>query len=217
MKKLTRDEIEAKRAQFSCDDYKPLPNDYKCQHYIKGGSCERDDYFMCVEWIKANPDKARAAERDARAAARPPAPVIPLSAQTERQAPREKHLRMIQGDDTDSSLGTSKLPRARPGEAKGDVYDLKTLLRKPEDGSDKPLLAHPELLTEEAIGALEKQGIEVTVKTANGTEVTLVPAFTKSKRAELTWAHARSIVMVLQVFPGATIESISKPPKEDVG
>lgn len=217
MSELTRKEVTERRKQFVCDDYKPLPRDFRCQHYVKGGACSRSDYFMCIEWVKRNPEQAMAAQRQAerqaeraRDTVRPTAAPVAEPPATKSERPvRQKHLRTLASD---TEPGTKR--RALPGESKGTVYDLSTVLK---EGADRPLLEHPELLTEAAVEALEERGIEVTAKTANGNEITLVPAHTDNKRAELTWAHARTIVMILQVFPGATITSILKPTKKSTG
>jgi hypothetical protein len=82
-------------------------------------------------------------------------------------------------------------------------------VNKRDDG--RHLLDKPELLTEAAVESLSKLGIEVTVTTKKGMEITLVPKLTSDERCELTFEHARTLVMLMQAFPGSTIEQIVKP------
>lgn len=195
MKELTLDDIKHRRAMVKCVDYIPMRKHYRCQHYVDGGACGREDRFMCEEWEKRNPGKA------------PPPPAAPaVSANTVARSMKDALLPM----DT----GPVALPdRGRSSRAHGDVYDLTSLVKKTEQG--RVLLERPELLTEHAVELLSRQGYEVAVTTEDGAEVTLVPAFTGADRAELTYALARTLVMILTVFKGATIKSLRKPDKEE--
>jgi hypothetical protein len=106
------------------------------------------------------------------------------------------------------------MPRRQqsPGQyGNAHVYDLSRTVKS--DGK-RHLLDKPELLTEEAVEALIARNIEVTVKTDVGAEVVLVPKYTEQERCELSYRDARTLVMVLQVFPSATLEQITKPTEE---
>lgn len=196
--KLSREEVEKRRVSLraECQDYAPTRGGHQCQQYAGRGACKRDDYFMCVVWAKRHPEEMyhlqqeqqESRKREPAQRAKEPAPP-----QQERQ-PEEKY-------------------PAKPAAAR--VYDLSNYgVAKKDDG--RHLLDKPELLTGQAVEALSALGIEVTVKTSAGMEVTLVPALTDADRCELTFESARTLVMVLQVFPGATIEQITLPTKEKV-
>ena len=43
------------KSTFSCQHYSPKPGSKRCIHYLANGACDRADEFMCVEWLKANP------------------------------------------------------------------------------------------------------------------------------------------------------------------
>ena len=39
---------------FGCLHYEAVPGKKRCRHYMEGGSCDRPDEFMCVEWLRLN-------------------------------------------------------------------------------------------------------------------------------------------------------------------
>jgi hypothetical protein len=190
-RRLSREEVQKRRESLrsECRDYVPTRGGHQCQHYAGEGACKRPDYFMCVVWAKRNPEAMYHVERPAK--------------KSPSEKPSEPRRDAVQPEE--------KYP-SKPATAQ--VYDLSAHGVARRDGGQH-LLEHPELLTEAAVAALCKLGIEVTVKTSAGTEVTLVPELTEAERCELTFEHARTIVMVLQVFPGATIEHIVKPKKQE--
>ena len=195
-KKLSRDEVEKRRAALrrECRDYAPTRGGYQCQHYAGKGGCKREDYFMCVVWAKRHPEQMYHLEQSARPGS--------------RRSQREQTPEQAQAAAEPTAEPVAQPPRAQ-------VFDLaRHGIEKHDD--DRHLLAHPELLTEEAIEALCALGIEITVQTSTGMEVTLVPELTEKDRCELTFSHARTIVMVLQVFPGATVAQIVKPAQQEV-
>lgn len=51
------------RPPITCPDFEPLPNGKRCRHYLANGACSRPDHFMCEEWLKVNPPKARRPEQ----------------------------------------------------------------------------------------------------------------------------------------------------------
>lgn len=180
----TMDDIVRKRTQVECEDYIPIRKHYRCQHYLDSGACGRDDYIMCVEWLKKNPDQ-KMPER--KPAAKP-----------------ERSLKVLPENATAP-------PAARPGERTGAVYDLTSLGTRDPGNEKRLLLERPELLTEQAVDQLSSTGIEVEVSLGDGKTLMLVPELTKTGRLEMTYQHARTVVMVLSVFPGATIESLRVP------
>lgn len=128
----------------------------------------------------------------------PPAP----SPQKVRQPRQARHK-----DDFDEGVPERRKARTQGGSR--DVYDLRGFGVEEEDG-ERHLLKNPELLTEEAVEALAKRDIEVTVKTGRGVEVALVPKYTEQRRSELSYRDARTLTMIMQVFPGATIDEINR-------
>ena len=200
-KKLTREEVQQKRdgLRSECEAYVPTRGGYKCQHYAGKGACSRPDFFMCVVWVRKHPEEAYHLEDQKKP---PPEP--------EKKAEPTLRRRGSTKDEYRAQPEESRKPVHKPST---NIYDLTSYgVQKQEE--DRHLLAQPELLTEQAVESLSQLGIEVTVKAANGTEVTLVPQLTGKERCELTFEHARALVMMLQVFPGATVEQIEKPDEE---
>lgn len=194
-RKLSREEVEKRRGSLreECKDYAPVRGGYQCQQYAGGGACERTDYFMCVVWAKRHPEEMYRVLQSERPQA--------STKRSEEEPPMRSRRKRRPEPEPEPERPT------KPG---AQVHDISSYgVKKQEDG--RHLLDQPELLTESAIASLCALGIEVTVKTATGVEVTLVPKLTSSTRCELTFEHARTLVMVLQVFPGATVEQITKP------
>lgn len=152
---------------------------------------------MCEEWERRNPSQLPVAKSD---------PVTP---------PRTPGPRATSMKDTvaDSAASEPPTPWKNSSARSAPVYDLSTIGRVQSD-ERRVLLERPELLTERAIDELSKAGFEITVTTTSGVEVTLVPDYTSQDRAELSFRNARTLVMVLQVFPGASIEALRKPNRE---
>ena len=192
-RKLSREEVEERRKSLraECKDYSPTRGGHQCLQYAGEGACKRDDYFMCVVWAKRHPEEMyHVLQREK--------PKV----KQEQDRPKRGR-RQAKRDPAPETKQQASPPKAQ-------VHDLASHgIQKQEDG--RHLLEKPELLTESAIASLCALGIEVTVKTSSGVEVTLVPKLTSGARCELTFEHARTLVMVLQVFPGATVEQITKP------
>lgn len=183
-KKLSREQVQKRRENLrsECRDYAPTRGGYQCQHYAGKGACARDDYFMCVVWAKRHPEQMY-------------------------------HLDLRDGEaSTETSTATTAAhdQQPPPNEMRGkrrQVHDLEGGgAIKSEQG--RHLLVKPELLTERAVEALSSLGLEVVVQTTSGGEVVIVPENTGQSRCEITFAHARTLVMILQVFPGASVKKI---------
>ena len=39
---------------YSCPHYSVVAGGKRCAHYLDGGACDREDEFMCVEWLRLN-------------------------------------------------------------------------------------------------------------------------------------------------------------------
>lgn len=204
-KKLDRAALEKKRQQLrgECEDYVPTRGGYRCQHYAQGGSCKRDDYFMCVIWAKRNPDKA-------------PREPDPLRRHTQVKGaaePKGASSAQPRADRGQAQRKQKDADRQRGDAVSGRVFRLANVGVK-TDPRGRHLVQSPELLTETAVEQLVKLGIEVQVQTSMGTTVTLVPERTTQDRCELTFRQARTLVMLLQIFPGATLAQISQIDQE---
>lgn len=218
---MTPEELAARRKKVDCPSYKPVLRGYACQSYAGRGACKLPEYFMCVEWLKLNPDlplPARPVEPSDGGTQPGGTPVtgtnrvlgkiFPKDPAADSQPRRERHkeLRVINSPSETLSGSTTKAQR------EAAVYDLRPLTRTPNAGEQKQhILENPELLTEAAVDALSKTGYETTVDTKSGIQVTLVPTYTTEDRAELSYQDARTLVMVMQVFPGASITGLKKP------
>lgn len=109
--------------------------------------------------------------------------------------------------------GIDDLEDERPKRG-GQLYDLTGVIRE-RGKAERPLVDKPELLTVEAVDALAELGIEVDFQ-VRGKVMTLVPAYTGQDRPELSYRDARTLVLVMQVFPGATVDSLRMPETENV-
>lgn len=58
---------------ITCPTYEPVAAGRRCRSYLDNGGCSREDQFMCVEWLRANPHLARPAADSA-----PPPTVRPV-------------------------------------------------------------------------------------------------------------------------------------------
>ena len=45
---------DASPTDFTCPHYQPVPDGKRCAHYLDNGACDREDEFMCVEWLRLN-------------------------------------------------------------------------------------------------------------------------------------------------------------------
>lgn len=45
---------------ISCPKYEreAKPGSKRCRHFVKGGACALPSELLCIEWVRANPDKA---------------------------------------------------------------------------------------------------------------------------------------------------------------
>lgn len=203
-------EIQKRRDAVACIDYKPLENSAKCDFYISNGSCRRPERFMCEEWERRNPKLVEAAratvlKEQAEQKAEQTAAQGERAADAAARAPSGKHLRVLKEDADAEAAEQAPAPKPAPKPKRAPVYKVA------QNDADRHILENPELLTEQAVEELAKTGFEITVKLLGGKEVTLVPKYTEADRAELSYGDARTLVMVLQVFPGASLESIRKP------
>lgn len=189
-------EIKSKRAEFECVDYTPLPGHYKCQHYAGKGACALDNYMMCVEWLKKNPDHALTT---------PAKPESPEPAPRRERSDR-KHLQVLDEERVD------------PGLKETGVYELRAhgaTVKAASEPESRPLIEQPELLTEQQVDDFAKLGMEIELDTEHSGKVFLVPAYTGKDRTEFTFRDCRTLVTILQVFPGAKLEKIISPKREE--
>lgn len=73
----------------------------------------------------------------------------------------------------------------------------------------QPLVEHPELLTMESVDQLASLGLEACLETRAG-EVWLVPSYTDRDRQEISYQDARTLVIVMQAFPGSALTHFAR-------
>lgn len=171
------------------------PNPKRCVNYDVGGACKRDDFVMCVEWLKAN----EGLDADAALA-------------------RSGHL-AFGSDDAQGRFALATPPR-QGGEAKraqgGDGGLRRPGIRPlPPSVPEGPAEGPFEGLTDERLAALEASGYEFRLESPDMGEVWLVPSYTpeddESGRVELSFTDARTLVLLTRALPGARVTQINRP------
>ena len=97
------------------------------------------------------------------------------------------------------------LPSPRLGEQLGALK-----AKVPEELMTAPAAFDPAMLTDDALASLEASGIECCVTTADLGTLWLVPKHTSEDRPELTYRHARTILITMSILPGATLTAIRR-------
>jgi hypothetical protein len=199
-------DLESRREAIECIDYLPIEGSVRCQRFVPDGGCELPAYFHCVEWLKVNPDRAIAvaSKRSDDAAGSPvvvgrslqPAPV-------DRGSEAKPDLCLI--------AARAVIEPPKVGRQGGQLFDLRahgaTVAGRP---GKPPLIDQPELLTEAQIDQLAGLGMEVELHTEHSGSIFLVPAYTGQERTEFTFHDCRTLVTLLQVFPGAKLDRIER-------
>lgn len=145
---------------------------------------------MCIEWVRKNPGAALSVQQ--------PSPPTEVK--------KEPSLRVL--PDRPGPAKAREEPnepsRAPTKAGSKDAYVLPKASRGPN-----LLVSHPELISEAAITELEVLGYEVELTMSDGRNVFLVPAYTRTGRTELTFQDARTLLLLLQVFPGTRLVKIN--------
>ena len=180
--------------EFTCPHYRAREGSKLCESYQDGGTCAREEYFLCVEWEKRNQGhlatlRRRAADGTDRLRALEPAPAVDLFG--------------------------NLVPEPKPPKAKKQAAKVVLLAQRvpltpvvateshaePED--------RPDLLrrgfTDEDIESFKALGVEICLENDQLGEVWLVPEYTDERRRELTPEHAATIARALEIFPGARV------------
>lgn len=180
---------------FECQHYCPLSGSKRCRHYLKAGACSRSDEFMCLEWLKANGHSVPAALPN----------TAKQASQTEHPTPKVNTERFGYPlpEETKTQRTDPKRQTAIP------APDLQPFLSKIESEVEEPIRG----FTAEDIDGFKKNGFEFHVQSETLGEFWLVPEYTGQDRKEITPEHAATVFRVLQVFPGARVESFRKSPK----
>lgn len=221
------------------------PDSTKCRNYAGEGVCLHDREFLCVVWVDSRSrqdiEHKNQQLRGVRRWLTDEKPTEPthlevkecfLKFSREGEAPPSQEKKVLSKDELNSppsspppaarqarhkddfSGGEPERRQARKAGGSRDVYDLRGFGIEEENG-ERHLLAKPELLTEQAVEELCSRDIEVTVKTSRGVEVALVPDYTEQRRSELSYRDARTLVMIMQVFPGASLDEINRLKDEE--
>jgi hypothetical protein len=203
--------LKIARSKFVCPDYQPTPGEVGCMQYIQNGACRLQKHLMCVEWLRKSKDETnRASARsilrslgvtlpEDLALPEPPA-APPSTLPAEEEDPY--------GEIVPQALSVDPKPALKPTwigvtEAPLDVAD------------GKPVSGDLGMLTDEAIAALEQQGLEVDLRTADMNTLTLVPTHTGKDRPELTYRDLRTLVLACQVIPGMRLVALRRRPPEE--
>lgn len=170
----------------------------RCARYLKGGSCDLDTEFLCVEWLKKqHPERFDGTSQQTTD------PTGPATNQT--------GLPDIQ-------------PPATPARAKPKHVSPVTTppgqLRDRERGvagnlTEQPAtLARSEPLGLDRVNALANQEYEVCLEGWGENEVWVVPAYTGKPRVELSYVDMATLRELLVVLPGARVKQITSGPKK---
>ncbi len=172
---------------IACPHYVALNGSRRCVSYVDGGGCQREDTFMCTEWLRKN-SSARALKPATPAASTPQA--------------------------TQAATATDlfgQLVRAQPSNTRTDSKPSRSL---PSPSSAQPPSSFTRPITEEEIKALEERGVELCVRAETVSELWLVPAYTGSARNEMTFRDAATIAAVCAAFPGAEVTTFKQSQKK---
>lgn len=226
MGKGSREELVARqeRSRAKCKMYEPIrETSAKCKLYGGEGICLHEKEFLCVVWAEGTDRKTvestnsglrgvrRWMEESGKKPSNEEVKLGFISTRKGESLPEiQKRLAGSGGVAASAASSPTQEPSRRKGRTKSKkTYDLTGFGVHEEDG-ERHILKNPELLTEAAIEALKARNIEVTVTTSRDVEVVLVPEYTDQDRSELSYRDARTLVMVMQVFPGATIDEINR-------
>jgi hypothetical protein len=187
-----------KRPNVTCPKFEAFPGTKRCRSYCDGGACSRDEFVMCVEWLKANegldPDQALARSgylaRDENAA----------------------QARFALGDDPSKP----KAVKASQGPPTGDRGVTVGQRADPVPASGTPITElELEGMTDERLEALAASGYEFALESPDLGIVWLVPSYSPDpvERTELSFTDARTLVLLTRSLPGARIVSLVRHPE----
>lgn len=224
-----------KRYLAICAEYEPKEGSKTCRNYQKHDICRRADRVLCsVALSKRDAEEAGRAKEDVQLIhehlghTRDPRPGYQPFGQGEvseakrlyrshlgspkppwRQGAAEESAG--ESDDGPGLLGlipasqSPSEPLATPSPAQ-ECYEQPRV----RQAAPQPLVEHPELLTMESVDQLASLGLEACLETRGG-EVWLVPSYTDQDRHELSYQDARTLVIVMQAFPGSSLTHIARP------
>ena len=189
---------EPAKTGILCKKYVAISGQKRCMYYTGNGACSRKDELMCSEWVRKNPNLAAIQIQGDNTAG----PTQPAGEQQTGQAVPAAPL--------------PATPRVRTGGM--GVYDAAGALLAVPTGSQPagpatPLRNRlgPDWLSPDEVAELAKSGKEVNFEVSGLGSIWLVPAYTESSRQELTYADARFVLAVREVFGKAQIVEITKP------
>lgn len=206
-------------SDFSCPHYTPVPGSKRCKDYQDGGTCAREDFFLCTEWERRNryrlPQVKTSGDASLGVAGRREAgPSNALQGtETEAVAHDERRSSVDSSPHVACDLFGNPLPEVSPRSAP-KVSPSAPIAKQPaEVGAPSVDVDQLRGFTTEDIASFKALGVEVQLHSETYGDVWLVPAYTSRERTELTPEHAATIARVMSVFPGSHIVSFEKTTK----
>jgi len=189
---------EPAKTGILCKKYVAISGQKRCMYYTGNGACSRKDELMCSEWVRKNPNLAMI-QIQGNDTAGPPRPTgEPVVEQASAQEPVQAVVRPRTGGmGVYDAVGAAPAPSAGP--------------KPPEAPTASKNRLGPDWVSPDEVANLAKSGKEVNFEVSGLGSIWLVPAYTSSKRQELTFGDARFILAVKEVFGKAQIVEITKP------
>ena len=177
--------------EITCPKYEAAQGGKRCKHYGARGTCALPDELMCVEWLRVNEPEAYKRQAQSLSLVRTNDPLV---------APSDPLAAPVEADRPTATTGANGAQRPAESEHGG-------LMATPS-----PL--DPELINDEALEALEASGLECRIASADLDDVWLVPEFTDQDRHELPYRFARTLLVTMSIFPGASLREIKRKNQE---
>lgn len=177
----------SENTKIECKKYIPIAGKKRCVYYIDNGSCGRKDELLCSEWIRKNP-----------------------SLQAEK-TPKVDHVGSASPADSRTPVPVRRMVGLGFNDPGGDVSG--SIVGASQLSQVTPLKNRlgPSWMSLVELEELISSGKEVNLDVSGIGSIWLVPAYTNSKRQELSYGDARCILAIKEVFPKSEIVEITKP------
>ena len=179
--------------------------DKRCQYYLEGGACAREEVFMCYEWLRANGHPVPKFEP--RVPEQPEQAVTPFSdAPASVPVTNGAFPASEKAPPPSAAVPTDLFGHPLP-EEKQTAPVAKPLVQQGADGPT-PLTLPPlaaSLLTPEGKEYFKQRKVEFCFRSPELGELWLVPKLTQKTRQELTVDDLVAFCLLLEAFPGAKL------------